>query len=383
MRNFSVVIGAAVVIAAMASSTGALAQGPVRQIPSDNTAYGTTAAEFLLFPAGARGAALGGSFAALTSDVSAVFFNPAGLAGMERPTAMGSSMNYLAGTRYGAIAIGFPMSGGSRALGLSIANFGFGDQPVYTAEDPQGDNGEVYSVNQTVLGLSYATRFSDRFSAGITAKFINDQLGRTTGQAGAVDFGTTFQAQVSGRPIRASFVIQNLGTTLQHSGNVLDVTVLRPPPQGQQPVQQEPALGSLKSKAWGLPVMFRVAVSYDVFSTSGSRFTALSEFLQPNNSEPGFNVAGEYNVGMGRSGFSVAGRAGFTYQPDNNLDPAGASSADYAGFASNVSGEGMDGFSAGGGIKYSRPGFGVGFDYAYRSLGVLGGVNMVTIALSW
>ena len=40
----------------------ASAQDDVNQ---DNTAYGTTAAEFLLFGAGARGAALGGAFAAI------------------------------------------------------------------------------------------------------------------------------------------------------------------------------------------------------------------------------------------------------------------------------------------------------------------------------
>ena len=34
----------------------------------DNTSYGTTSAEFLLLGAGARGTALGGSFAAIATD---------------------------------------------------------------------------------------------------------------------------------------------------------------------------------------------------------------------------------------------------------------------------------------------------------------------------
>ena len=39
---------------------------PVGQ--EDNTSYGTTSAEFLLLGAGARGAALGGSFAAIATE---------------------------------------------------------------------------------------------------------------------------------------------------------------------------------------------------------------------------------------------------------------------------------------------------------------------------
>ena len=66
----------------------------------DNTGYGGTAAEFLLLGAGARGAALGGAFAALTNDVTALYYNPAGLAQMSRPAAMVSTYSYVASTRY-------------------------------------------------------------------------------------------------------------------------------------------------------------------------------------------------------------------------------------------------------------------------------------------
>src|SRR5688500_3342213 len=67
---------------------------------SDNTAYGTTAAEFLLLGAGARGAALGGAFAALATDVTALYYNPAGLAQLSRPGVMVSTVSYVAETNY-------------------------------------------------------------------------------------------------------------------------------------------------------------------------------------------------------------------------------------------------------------------------------------------
>lgn len=381
MRNRSVIIALGLLVA---GTSAARAQGVIRQIESDNTAYGTTAAEFLLVPASARGAALGGGFAAIVTDVSSVYYNPAGLALMPRPGLLASQMNYVADTRYSWLAIGMPFSGGARAIGLSVTNFGFSDQPVYTVEDPQGELGEVYSVSQTALGFTYSQQFSDRFSAGMTFKFINDRLGDVVGRAFAVDFGTSFRASVGGRPIRAAFVIQNLGSSLRHEGSALDVLVNREPPLDQQDVPQEPARARLSTKEWSLPVIFRVSMAYDLFATQSSRFSVLGEFTQPNNTEPAVNFAGEYSMNLGGSGFQLAGRLGWTTQPDNNLDPAGPSSPNYAGFESTVS-DGSDGLSAGGGLRWQRDprGIGISFDYAYRHLGVLGSVNMITVGLNW
>jgi len=390
MVNRFVLIGAALVAASVLAAGQARAQsnnpvcggtaGQCGVIPVNNTAYGTTADEFLLIAPSARGEALGGGFAALATDVSSVYYNPAGLAQMDHAGFQASTMNYIAGTKYAWAAVGFPFSGGARALGVSVSNFGFSNQPVYTVEDPTGSSGEVYSVSETEAGLTYSQQFSDRFSAGLTAKIVNDQLGRTSGNAFAVDFGTSFHATIGGRPIRASFVVQNLGTTITQTGQALDVTVLRTPPSGQQDVPQEAANADLSSKAWGLPVMFRVGLAYDVFQASAGRLTVLGEFTQPNNNQPGFEFGGEYHLNLGSSGFSVAARGSVTYWPDNTITP----SADSAGFATGDNTSAYRG-SYGGGIYY-RPGsssFGVGVDYAYRSMGLLGNVSMLSVAFNW
>src|SRR6266513_1492256 len=226
----------------------------------DNTAYGGASGEFLLLGAGARGAALGGSFAALSTDLTAMYYNPAGVA--------------------------FPMSGGARSFGVSLGTFGFSDQPVYTVDNPDGD-GTKYSVAETYVGLTFGQNFSDRFSAGFTAKYIHDGLGQTTASGFAVDFGTSFHAQVGSRPIRAAFVLQNLGSSLKHDGPPLDVGVQREPPLGTPQIPQENQPSRLRASGWTLPVLFRVSVSLDVWSQGQNRLTALSEFNQPNNTKPG------------------------------------------------------------------------------------------------
>jgi hypothetical protein len=117
-------------------------------------------------------------------------------------------------------------------------------------------------------------------------------------------------------------------------------------------VSQEPARAQLETKDWSLPVSFRVALAYDAFATSANRLTVLGEFSQPNNSEPGFGFAGEYTLGLGSSGFSVVGRLGMTYAPDDNLDVPASGSATYAGFDTGLSGSQYR-MSAGGGLRYA------------------------------
>lgn len=347
---------------------------------SDNTAYGTTSAEFLLLGAGARGMALGGAYAALATDVTALYYNPGGLAQLPRPSLMVSSMSYIADTRYTWAGMAFPMGGGAQVVGLSIGSFGFSDQPVYTVENPDGD-GRVYSVSETFVAGTFSKNFSDRFSAGLTVKYISDRLGLTSAGAVAVDFGTNFHAMVGTRPIRAGFVIQNLGSTLQHQGQGIETNVIPPPPLGTVPVPREPQPASFRTKDWGLPVMFRVSVAFDVFTQGANRLTALSEFTQPNNTKPGASAGLEwYSENLGNSGFSLAARGSYSLHPDNDLDPGAG-----AGFTTgeSIGSFTTDGLALGGGLGYGRGTFRLGFDYAWRSLGTLGSTNFFSFSLGW
>jgi hypothetical protein len=352
----------------------------VAQTPQDNTGYGTSAGEFLLFGAGARGTALGGSVAALGADVTALYYNPGNVALLTQPAAMVSTYSYLANTRYSWAGLAFPMSGGARALGLSIGTFGFSNQPVYTLDQPDG-TGETYSVSETFVAATYSQNFSDRFSAGFSAKLISDKLGRTSASAFAVDFGTNFHASVGQRPIRGAFVIQNLGTTLRHNGAALDQTALRQPPQGTVDVPQQPQPTDLKTSGWSLPVLFRVAVALDLVTMAQQRLTLLGQFTQPNNDKPGAGAGLEYELSnIGHSGFFVAARGSYTLEPANSLDPgtnAGFTTKYSVGSFSNY------GLAAGGGIGWGRGNVKFGFDYAYKSLGALGGTNFASLSLAW
>jgi hypothetical protein len=347
------------------------------QINQDNTGYGTTAAEFLLFGAGARGTALGTAFAAIASDVSALYYNPAGIALMPRAGAMVGTYDYVADTRYSWGGIAFPFSGGSRSVGIQVGTFGFRDQPVYTAEQPEG-TGSLYSVSQTVAGITFAQNFSDRFSAGLTAKGVFDNLGEASGQAFAVDFGTNFHAQLSGHPIRFSFVVSNLGTNLSYSGSALETDAPRDSIPGEAPVPQNPQPSEFRTKDFPLPTIFRVGLAYDLIAGDNNRLTLLSDFNQPNNNAAGFSAGGEWmSQRLGGSPFGFALRGSYSYAAANNLDPV-----DPATTALSDE-ENLQGLALGGGLNYGTGNFNVGFDYAWKYLGVLGSTNFFSVTLGW
>jgi hypothetical protein len=347
------------------------------QINQDNTPYGTTAAEFLLFGAGARGTALGTAYSAIANDVSALYYNPAGIALMSRAGAMVGTYDYVAETRYSWGGIAFPFSGGSRSVGIQVGTFGFKDQPVYTAEQPEG-TGSVYSVSQTVAGLTFAQNFSDRFSAGITAKGVFDNLGEASGQAFAVDFGTNFHAQLSGHPIKFSFVVSNLGTNLSYSGSALQTEAPRDSVPGEAEVPQNPQPAEFRTKDFPLPTIFRVGLAYDLVSGDNNRLTLLSDFNQPNNNAAGFSAGGEWMTQrLGGTAFGFALRGSYSYAAANNLDPV-----DPATTALGDE-ENLQGLALGGGLNYGSGNFNVGFDYAWKYLGVLGSTNFFSVSLGW
>jgi hypothetical protein len=344
----------------------------------DNTAYGTTSAEFLLLGAGARGTALGGSFAAIATDISALYYNPAGAALLERAGLMIGTYDYVAETRYSWGGLAFPFSGGSRTIGFQLGTFGFKDQPVYTEEQPDGTGG-TYSVNQTFVGITFAQNFSDRFSAGITGKYVDDRLGTVSGSAFAVDFGTNFHASLNNHPVKFSFVLANLGSNLQYEGTGLQGNVNRDPIPGQEPIPTLPQQANLSTKDFPLPTTFRVGLAYDVVTGENNRLTVLGDFNQPNNNTPGFAFGSEWMSNrIGGSNFGFALRGSYSYTGANDLTPETSTTA-------LNDEENLHGLAFGGGLMYGQGngGFALALDYAYKYLGILGPTNFFSFTLGW
>ena len=366
-------IGAALALLLLPGALLAQTGGTTGDINSgtNNTPYGGRTATWLLLPGDARGAALGGSFAAVATGVQSMYWNPAGLPLSDQKGAALSYTPYVADTHHLWAGFSTPLRGGEWALGVSITSFGFSDQPVYTT-DQQTGTGDTYSVAETAIGATLGMQLSDKFSVGFTGKYLSDQLGQTTASGFAVDFGTNYHAKLAGKAIRASFTILDYGSSLTFGGAGLNTSVA---PTGQG-VEDQPA--ALRSSPSDLPTQFHVGLAYDLASSQSNRLTVSSEFWQPSDATPGFGLAAEYALNV--SNVQAALRGSWSYLKDNTQD---ASSAFTQGaFKSNLS-TGLDGLALGGGLQSKVFGSSIGVDYAYRNLGALSGVNMFTVHFGW
>ena len=183
---------------------------------------------------------------------------------------------------------------------------------------------------------------------------------------------------LSDHPIKLAFVVANLGTDLKYSGDALDVTVPRNPADPTAPQPPElPQPGELKTKGFALPTVFKVALAYDLIAGESNRLTVLGDFNQANNNRAGFAGGGEWAMErLGGTNFGVALRGSYTYQPANNI------TVDATQTALNDE-ENLQGLAFGGGLNFNTDAFKLGFDYAYKYLGILGATNFFTLSVGW
>ena len=136
---------------------------------------GTAGAQELLLPVGAKAMAFAGTDIAGLTGVEAMYYNPAGMSGMEGSVeAAFSVMNYIADLDivYGAFAVNL---GGIGSLGLSVKTLQFGDIPVTTVERPEG-TGAMFSPRFTVAGLSYSNFLTASIKVGVTFNLISEEI---------------------------------------------------------------------------------------------------------------------------------------------------------------------------------------------------------------
>lgn len=188
---------------------------------------GKYAGEFLAFGVGARPLGMGGVASALVQDVTAGYWNPAGLSKINYPQvalmhaqSFGNVVNY----NYGAVAIPFEEN---KSLGISVMRLGVSDIPDTRgawdeARNRPIDNAENFitrfnAADWAVL-VSYAVATPYKFSYGLNAKFILRHIGNFANawgigvDAGVIyDVGGGFTLGISVQDITTTFISWTTG----------------------------------------------------------------------------------------------------------------------------------------------------------------------------
>jgi hypothetical protein len=149
---------------------------------AENKKLAQTGFEFLSVAADARGAATACALTSLEAASSSLFFNPAGMAGMQGLVDVSASMNqWIGDMSHNAFSLAVrPMQGRWGILGFSFQNVDYGD--FYgTQVDKSLDMGfrdtGVFSPTAMAVGVGYAKSLSDRFSVGGQVRWVKQDLG--------------------------------------------------------------------------------------------------------------------------------------------------------------------------------------------------------------
>jgi len=347
--NKRIVVFAVLLIGLTISSLTAQEKDAPFQFVTNVAGVGTSAATFLEIGVGARAVGMGGSYVAVANDASALYWNPAGIAWVNSVQSEMMHTEWLAGTKFDFVGLAVPVAFFRSSFGVSFTSLDYGESPVRTVDRPEG-TGERYGAHDFAVGLTYAVALTDRFSFGITGKYISQRIWSEAGNTMAVDLGVFYNTMFEGLKLAAA--ISNFGGEIGLSGRHL--TTIHDPDIRIANFDRVPV--DYKVGSYPLPLLFRVGISYQKqFGQFGDILLAM-DVLHPSNTTESINLGMEY--GFGNMFYCRAG-----YQNLFERDS-------------------INGLTLGGGIDYYLAGrMGIRVDYAWSDWGILENTQRFSLGL--
>ena len=224
--------------------------------------YGTTTASFLEIGVGSKSSAMGEAYVAVANDISSIYWNPAGLANVTRPSAMFMIQPWIVDIDMLFLGSAFPLPG-IGTIGLGITQVDYGDMDVTTLEYQEG-TGETFKATDLAATLTFSRKIVSWFSFGSSLKYINSNIWHSSASAIAVDLGVLVDTKffsfsgddANGMTIGMS--ISNYGTRMKYDGidiyQPIDISEYEEGNYGD-------VAGQYRPSEWELPLIFRIGVA--------------------------------------------------------------------------------------------------------------------------
>ena len=284
--------------------------------------------QFLSVVSDARGAAMADAMTSLQAGSSSLFFNPAGMTGLNGIIDVSGSTNkWIADITHNTFGLELnPANGRYGVLGFSFQYVNYGDfyGTIIDANSPQGyDDLGIYRLASYAAGVGYAKQLTEQFSVGGQIKWVHQDLGSsiiplvtsndTTKQTIsntmsplAFDFGTQFKTGIKSLVFGMS--VRNFSKQVQYvndgfqaplvfslgiSLNVLDLA-------SELPFNQSMLVSVDASHYTDHPEEIKVGLDYRLLDVLSLR-AGYSSTNAVNDEGRGFS----YGLGLTKFGFAV------------------------------------------------------------------------------
>jgi len=297
---------------------------------------GTSSGSFLRIGIGARAAGLGEAYVAIANDPSAVYWNPAGLASIQRQELELSHVRWPADINFEHAAYVLPSRrfGGSFAFQIGVLSTSIDETNEF---NPFG-TGRTFTYSDALAGVAYARRWTDKLLVGVGLKYVHEDLGTQVGgpstSALLVDMGSIYYLGYGS--VRIAVALTNFGPELTPGGSYTS-----------------PVTGEVRSyDGFDPPIMFRYGIAFEPVENADQRVTTTLEIAQPADNAQRLKSGLEWTWQR-----RLALRGGYDFNAD------------------------VLNFSAGAGLFVNVGHTQATVDYAYTAAGDLGAVSRLSLGL--
>lgn len=275
---------------------------------------GAAGAQFMKIPIGTRATGMANTHGAVANDLTAVFWNPAGIADIKYMSANVTYTSWLASFSHNFGAMALPISE-NYTLAAHIVSFTSGDIPITTINNDKG-TGSSYRVSDVNLGLTFSGYLTDQFSFGFTMKYISNQFSEVSASGVAFDVGTMYDTEIQG--IKLGFSIHNLGTEQTYSGQDLNTTK-----RLNNAFYASPLDAAYLASSFALPLTFRAGISSEIIKDKTMSLIVAADFITFSDVAEQFSIGAEWGYKdiifirggylFGQDQFGLSGGAGIKY----------------------------------------------------------------------
>jgi len=170
---------------------------------------GTSGAQILKISFDPRASGLGNAAASVVNNAAAVYTNVAGIEGIQKADLAFTYVPWFAGIDMVSLSAAYRW-GDIGVVGVQAS--GFSSQEEITTIEMENGTGQTYSIQNVVVGLSFARHITDKLVVGVQGKYIREAYFDHSTSGLAFDIGTNYDLGFVGS--RLAMSLQNFGSDL-------------------------------------------------------------------------------------------------------------------------------------------------------------------------